>query len=171
MDIREATPEDALDVRRLLDAAMLEPGDVEHHVDEGNVLVAGTQRRTTTGDVREVLLGTLVLTDGPGVGPEIESRVSHERDADTDTCGDDDEAATNRGSHIAALAVRRRHRDNGIGTALVERALERERHLSAAFDERVKPFYDALEFEIQPIDDRRYRGVRSLEKEPAGGDL
>ena len=65
-----------------------------------------------------------------------------------------------RGAHVAAIAVRRRRRDRGIGTALVESALEREGRLTARFDERVRPFYESLGFSIERIDDRRYRGER-----------
>ena len=65
-----------------------------------------------------------------------------------------------RGAHVAAIAVRRRRRDRGIGTALVESALEREGRLTARFDERVRPFYESLAFSIEPSDDGRYRGER-----------
>ncbi|WP_255192834.1 GNAT family N-acetyltransferase [Natronobeatus ordinarius] len=64
------------------------------------------------------------------------------------------------GAHVSAVAVRRRRRDRGIGTALIERALEREGRLTARFDERVRPFYESLEFSIERIDERRYQGKR-----------
>ncbi|WP_254766258.1 GNAT family N-acetyltransferase [Salinilacihabitans rarus] len=126
MRVRDATSGEALDVRRILDAAMLEPGDVEARIAAGDVLVA------VVGDRH---LGALVLDP-------------RERD---------------RGAHVAAVAVRRRRRNRGVGTALVERALERERRLTARFDEDVRPFYESLGFSIEPIDDRRYRGVRRLD--------
>lgn len=60
---------------------------------------------------------------------------------------------------IEAIAVRRRRRDQGIGTRLVEAACERYGDLSAEFDERVRPFWESLGFSIRPIGDGdRLRG-------------
>ncbi len=126
MFVRTATRADALDVRRILDAVMLEPGDVAARIDEGNVLVAGDERG---GDER--ILGTLVLE------------------------GLEEEA----GAHVSAIGVRRRHRDRGIGSALIDRALEREGRLTARFDDGVRPFYERLGFAIEAVDERRHRGV------------
>lgn len=74
------------------------------------------------------------------------------------------------GDEITAVAVRRRRRGQGIGTALVETAADRVRadpdrgdRLVAAFDERVRPFYDALGFRVQQVGDGRYRGVLDIE--------
>lgn len=62
---------------------------------------------------------------------------------------------------ITAVAVRRRRRDQGIGTALVEAAAERHERLVAEFDAGARPFWTALEFEIEPVDGAdRFRGVR-----------
>ncbi len=132
MYVRPATPDDILEIRRILDAAMLEPGDVETRTESGDVLVAGDRRGVTNGDAGEGgerILGTLVLEP---------------RD---------------RGSHVAAIGVRRRHRNRGIGRLLIERALERERRLTARFDDGVRPFYESLGFAIESIDDQRHRGV------------
>ncbi|MFC4249531.1 GNAT family N-acetyltransferase [Natribaculum luteum] len=129
MIVREARAEEALDVRRILDAAMLETGDVEGRIAAGDVLVA-----VTDGDDR--LLGTLVL----------EPR--------------------EHGAYVSAIAVRRRRRDRGVGTALVDRALEREGRLTARFDEGVRPFYESLDFSLEAIDGRRYQGYKSAP--PAG---
>lgn len=63
-----------------------------------------------------------------------------------------------RGAHVSAIAVQRRRRDRGIGTSLLEAALEREGRLTARFDERVRPFYESCGFSIEPIGDDRYRG-------------
>lgn len=60
-------------------------------------------------------------------------------------------------SEIEAIAVRRRYRGQGIGTALIERTRCRTT-LVAEFDERVRPFYESLGFRIRSIDDGRYRG-------------
>lgn len=130
--VRTATADDVLEVRRILDAAMLEPGDVEARIDEGNVLVAGDERGGSSGGAdAERVLGTLVLEPLEG----------------------------ERGAHIGAIGVRRRHRGRGIGRALVHRALEREGRLTARFDDGVRPFYERLGFSIEAIDGQRHRGV------------
>ena len=65
------------------------------------------------------------------------------------------------GTHIEAVAVRRRRRGQGIGTALVKAALDRRDRLTAEFDANVRPFYEALGFDIEPLDEPdRYRGER-----------
>ncbi|KAA9399529.1 GNAT family N-acetyltransferase [Haloarcula sp. CBA1130] len=66
------------------------------------------------------------------------------------------------GSHIEAVAVRRSRRDQGIGTALVKAALDRRDRVTAEFDADVRPFYDALGFDIEPLDEPdRFRGERA----------
>jgi len=136
MFVRPAIAADSLEVRRILDGAMLEPGDVETRIEAGDVLVAGDRRGGSSqegsaerSNTRERILGALVS----------EPRA--------------------QGAHLAAIGVRRRHRGNGFGRALVECAIEREGRLTARFDAGVRPFYDSLEFDIEPIDERRYRGV------------
>lgn len=129
MHVRRARPDETLAVRRLLDAAVLEPGDVERRVEDGDVLVAAED----AGD-DATILGAIVLEP---------------RD---------------RGAHVAAIAVRKRRRDRGIGRTLVEAALEREGRLTARFDDRVRPFYESLEFSIESIDGRRHEGVLALEE-------
>jgi len=65
------------------------------------------------------------------------------------------------GAHIEAVAVRRRRRGQGIGTALVEAALDRRGRLTAEFDAAVRPFYQALGFAIEPLEEPdRFRGER-----------
>ena len=61
---------------------------------------------------------------------------------------------------LSAIAVRRRHRNRGIGRTLVEAALDREGALRARFEESLTPFYESLAFTIEPIGDGRYEGVR-----------
>jgi len=65
------------------------------------------------------------------------------------------------GAHISAIAVRRERQDRGIGRQLVEAARTRSERLTAEFDADVRAFYEALGFEIQPIEGEpdRYRGV------------
>ena len=64
------------------------------------------------------------------------------------------------GNRIAAVAVRRGRRDQGVGTALVEAASRRRDRLVAEFDARVRPFWESLGFDIEPVEEPdRYRGV------------
>jgi len=64
------------------------------------------------------------------------------------------------GVRIDAIAVRKRRQAQGIGTALVEAILEDHERVVAEFDEGVRPFYESLEFQIEPTSDGRYRGRR-----------
>jgi GNAT superfamily N-acetyltransferase len=64
------------------------------------------------------------------------------------------------GEEIAAVAVRRSRRGQGIGTALVGAAAERRERIVAEFRERERPFYESLGFEVEPAEeDGRFRGV------------
>lgn len=63
-----------------------------------------------------------------------------------------------RGSEIEAIAVRPGRRGQGIGAALVDRAAKRRPRLSAGFDPAVRPFYEALGFDIA-CEDGRCRGT------------
>ncbi|WP_135821718.1 GNAT family N-acetyltransferase [Halostella litorea] len=119
--VREARPDERVAVRRVIDAAMLEPGDVAGAIDRGDALVAVADGR---------VVGALVLE------PRTE------------------------GAHVAAVAVTRSRRGQGIGTALVEVAGERAARLTAAFDPSVRPFYESLGFAVEPAGDGRLRGVR-----------
>ncbi|RLM48029.1 N-acetyltransferase [Haloarcula sp. Atlit-47R] len=66
------------------------------------------------------------------------------------------------GDRVAAVAVRRRRRGQGIGTRLVEAALDRRDRLIAEFDTDVRPFYERLGFDVEPLDNEadRFRGTR-----------
>lgn len=68
------------------------------------------------------------------------------------------------GDRIVSVAVRRRRRGQGIGRALVEAALADRDRLVAEFDERVRPFYESLGFEVESIEAEsdRYRGTGTL---------
>lgn len=57
-------------------------------------------------------------------------------------------------THVVAVAVRPGRRGRGIGSALVTTAADRRGRLTAAFDERVRPFYEALDFDIEERDGR-----------------
>jgi GNAT superfamily N-acetyltransferase len=134
--VREATTGDELDVRRVLDAAMLESTATSDAVARSDafVAVAGGDEGTR-GDERvdenevfdERVVGALVLV--PHSKVELPA-----------------ELAGSRGMHVDAVAVRRRRRGRGIGRALLAAALDREHRLTVAFDPGVGAFYDALDF-------------------------
>ncbi|MFB6150224.1 MAG: GNAT family N-acetyltransferase [Haloarculaceae archaeon] len=70
------------------------------------------------------------------------------------------------GNRIANVAVRRRRRDRGIGSALVDAAADRVRGdrgrddaLVAEFEGSQRPFYESLGFAVEPLGGGRYRGV------------
>jgi ribosomal protein S18 acetylase RimI-like enzyme len=68
--------------------------------------------------------------------------------------------STGDGGHVEAIAIRRGRRGQGIGSALIEAAVERWGPLAADFDEDVRPFYESLGFEITTLGGGRCRGVR-----------
>jgi len=134
--VREATPDDELGVRRVLDAAMLEVrGDLADRIDAGDVLVAGEPQ------------------GAPG------DRATEPRDADGPVVGALVAVPVESGARVDAVAVRRARRARGIGTALVRAAAERHSRLVAEFDPAVRPFYESLGFEVSPAADGRLRGV------------
>jgi GNAT superfamily N-acetyltransferase len=68
------------------------------------------------------------------------------------------------GDEITAIAVRRRRRDQGVGTALVSAAARRRGSLRATFDERVLPFWRSVGFEVEPLAaSDRFRGSREAD--------
>jgi len=134
--IRRADPDDHLTIVRLFDAAMLETD-------------ADRLRRQLEATDGFVLLAT--FDEQPVGAIAVDSAPA-------------DPASTNVGSEparITAIAVRRRRRDRGIGRQLVDAAATRiaPRPLTAVFDERVRPFYRACGFEIEPHEGR-LRGCR-----------
>lgn len=62
------------------------------------------------------------------------------------------------GERIEAVAVRPNRRGQGVGRTLVLTAADRWGRLVAEFDERVRPFYESLGFDVSSLDGR-YRGV------------
>jgi len=108
--VRAATPEDHLDVMRILDGAML---DVD---------AATVRDRIGTGEV------SVATLDDRVVG-----------------------ALVRDGDRVTAVATRKRRRGQGVGTALVSAAAADRDRLVAEFDPRVRPFYESLGFDIEPI--------------------
>ncbi|MFB6370311.1 MAG: GNAT family N-acetyltransferase [Haloarculaceae archaeon] len=64
------------------------------------------------------------------------------------------------GSVIRAIAVRRRRRNQGLGTALVETAAAQREQLIATFDSSLEPFWMELGFEVIDRDGNRVRALR-----------
>jgi GNAT superfamily N-acetyltransferase len=127
--IDEVPPDAVADAVGVLEAAMLE-------VDPGRV-------RTLAGGEADgaVLAATAAdRADGPAAGVVLGALVLD-------------------GRTIEALAVRPRRRDQGIGSALVRAARDRAGGpVDAAFDARLRPFYERLGFTIEPVAGTRYRG-------------
>ncbi|EMA34220.1 GNAT family N-acetyltransferase [Haloarcula japonica] len=122
-------------------------------------------RTATPGEVPAVMN----VLDGAVLSIAVETVRAGIENGDTLVAVSDDDAAAERvlgalvldGAHIEAVAVRRRRRGQGIGTALVEAALDRRDRVTAEFDADIRPFYEALGFDIEPLDDPdRYRGER-----------
>lgn len=66
-------------------------------------------------------------------------------------------------AHVDAIAVRRRRRGQGIGTALVRELARGRERVTAEFDAGVRPFYESLGFTIESLDDDRFRGTFRVE--------
>jgi len=138
--VRAAVPADRLPAARVLDAAGLAHGPLPPRIRRGELLVAVADAGPSpTGGPRDGdrgrVVGCLLLDPAPDA------------------------------LRITAVAVRRRRRGTGIGTALAERAADRARagghdRLTAAFDPNVRPFYAALGFRIRRRDGRLHGSLR-----------
>ncbi|QLG28488.1 GNAT family N-acetyltransferase [Halorarum halophilum] len=116
--VRPADPDDALDVRRVVDGALLDvPEDLDDRIRAGDVLVAADD-----GSV----VGAIVLD----------------------------------GSHVEAVAVRRRRRGDGVGSELVDAAAGRvDGPLTADFRPAIRPFYESIGFDVDGSgENERLRG-------------
>ena len=140
--LRRATPDDHLAVVRLFDAAMLETD-----ADRLRRQLDATAGFVLLATIEERLVGAVAVDTGPAAVPQL---------VDGDP------------ARITAIAVRRRRRDSGIGRQLLRAAADRvgPRPLTATFDERVRPFYRACGFEIEPYEERCW-GCR----QPSGATL
>jgi GNAT superfamily N-acetyltransferase len=173
--VGEATPDDRLGVRRVLDAAMLEAReDLPDRIDAGDVLVAEAVRddseavrgysNAEEGDSETMRDDSKTETDRPILGALVlvpRGNAAHVSSGDTASAPGGDAARTpdEDAVHVDAVAVRRARRGQGIGAALVRTAAERHARLTAAFDSDVRPFYESLGFEISERKDGRLRGT------------
>ncbi|XVH30240.1 GNAT family N-acetyltransferase [Haloferacaceae archaeon DSL9] len=134
--IRSGRPGDLVAAMRLLDGALLDTdaARVRERLDDGDVLIAVDD---------ETPVGVAVFERPSTSSPTASSTV----DADPDAT-----------AHLAAIAVRRSRRGRGIGTALVAAGADRYGRLTADCDDRVRPFYESLGFDLER-DDGRLRGV------------
>lgn len=95
---------------------------------------------------------------------------------DADTAGEADDPAVIGAlvladSHIDAIAVRKRRRADGVGTALVAGAAERtDGPLTATFRPGVRPFYESLGFDIEARDGRLFGTFADAEDDAADAD-
>ena len=136
LSLRRAEPDDHLAVVRLFDAGLLETD-------------ADRLRRQLDATAGFVLLGTI---DEQPVGAVAVDIASTSGDKETENV---------EPARITAIAVQRQRRDRGIGRQLLLAAADRvaPRPLTATFDDRVRPFYRACGFEIEPHEGR-LRGYR-----------
>lgn len=130
--------------------------------DAGTESEADVSIRTARGDEADAirhLLDATMLTVPPDL-PErvaggdvlvaVEERIGSES---TDVVG----ALVLDGGHVDAVAVRKHRRADGVGTALVAAAARRtDAPLTATFRAQVRPFYEALGFEVEERDDRLF---------------
>jgi GNAT superfamily N-acetyltransferase len=131
---------------RVREATVLELPDVLNVVD-GAMLNVDTGRLRAAIDRGAVLVAVAGGGSGEAAASDNSERVVG--------------ALVLDGDEITAVAVRRRRRGQGIGTALVEAAADRRERLVADFDPRVDAFWSSLGFEIEALPESdRFRGVR-----------
>ena len=161
---RIARPADRLGVSRVLDGALLDVEELPARIDAGHVLVAVADGR--------ICGAVVVAPDGP---PSHRSaQRPDERDSDvtysdvqhTDVRHSEAGASTRERdyvprewqstAHVRAIAVRRRRRGRGIGSALVSAATEEFGPLVADFDDAIRPFYESLDATLLERDGERW---------------
>lgn len=107
-------------------------------------------------DVLRVLDGANLETDAANITDRIDDgRVLVAVDAGTVVGALVAAPATGHdGAHVESVAVRRRRRGQGVGTALVTAAAKRWLPLTAAFAPGVRAFYESLGFDVECGDGR-----------------
>jgi GNAT superfamily N-acetyltransferase len=110
-------------------------------------------------------LGVMRVVDGANL--ELAAETAERRiEGGTVVVADDDNRIVgalvavprDEGVHVEAIAVRRRRRAQGIGSALIAYAAREWSRLTAEFDAGTKPFYESLGFDVEARGDR-YWGV------------
>lgn len=141
--------------------AVVEPSRSETTVAEATTLPDGVAIRPAGPDelaaVMGVLDAALLATDAAEVRERIHDEAVLVAVAEGRVLG----TLVLDGTEIAAVAVRRARRDQGIGTALVETAdaaveaadTASEGVLSARFRAELRPFYESLGFSIRSADE------------------
>ena len=134
--------------------------DADTTLDADTVPETDVSIRTASGDETETvrrLLDAAMLT----VPADLSERVAGGDALVAVTEGDSSELAdvvgalVLDGGHVDAVAVRRSRRAAGVGTALVAAAARRtDGPLTATFRPQVRPFYEALGFEVEERDER-----------------
>jgi len=158
-EVREASSEDRLGVRRVLDAAMLDVrDDLGERIDAGDVLVASEAQRAS--ERRAVKPRDTATEERDDAAENTEGRDATSESGDATILGALVLVPRESGAHIDAVAVRRARRAQGVGTSLVRAAAERRGRLTAEFDPGVRPFYESLGFDMSIVegDSDRLRG-------------
>ncbi|WP_276245849.1 GNAT family N-acetyltransferase [Haladaptatus sp. YSMS36] len=106
--------------------------------------------------VMTILDGAMLEADAAAIREKCDTREALVAESDGRILG----ALVRTDHHIDAVAVRRARRGQGIGRKLVDVAGEDVSRLTAEFDEKNRPFYEKLGFEIEEFDDGRLRGTR-----------
>ncbi|WP_394338773.1 ubiquitin-like small modifier protein SAMP2 [Haloplanus rubicundus] len=117
-------------------------------------------------DVTRILDGAMLAVDAATVRERIDDGAVLVAIVDGRPVG----ALVRDGDRVTAVATRRRHRDRGVGSALIAAALETRSCLVAAFDPDVRPFYESLGFDIEAVGDGDGRLRGTLGKPPRDGD-
>ncbi|QSG08358.1 GNAT family N-acetyltransferase [Halapricum desulfuricans] len=125
-------------------------------------MVRVRQAKPTEFEPATSILDAAVLETDPGL---VRQRIDNDRVLvavdDGRIVGSVVAQSIDQGVRIDAIAVRKRRQGQGIGTMLVETLLDHHERVIAEFDDRARPFYEALGFEIQEQQSGRYRGVRT----------
>lgn len=132
IEIRRGRPADFLPIVRLFEGALLEidPEAIRGRLDQE--------------PVEAIFVATIERNGTDSAGPPSESTPIGAIWLDT----------SEPPVSVEAIAVAPRYRRRGIGRTLCERAADEHGSLVARFDERVRPFYDALGWSIEPEGDR-----------------
>jgi sulfur carrier protein ThiS len=117
-------------------------------------------------DVMRILDGAMLAVDAGTVRERIDDGAVLVAIVDGRPVG----ALVRDGDRVTAVATRRRHRDRGVGTALIVAALETRGRLVVAFDPDVRPFYESLGFDIEAVGDGDGRLRGTLREPPGDGD-